>query len=199
MVRVMAAALAGVGIALAGGAAAVGQNHEAVDVAVAIADNAFTPDPISIDAGATVTWTNGDARAHDVAGDGFVSPRLESGASWSYTFTAAGTFAYLCSLHPEMVGTVVVTEHVVAEPTSTSILAGQLPPAATPGPTAVVAAPVPTAAASAAAATSPASTVPAAEERLVLRVEPALVAAAIIAAVAVGTTLHLGAGRRRIT
>jgi plastocyanin len=79
---------------------------------VAIADFAFAPAQLTVAAGTTVTWTNSDGFAHtvDAADDTFVSEALDQGATFSHTFDAAGTFAYICGIHPSMAGTVVVTE-----------------------------------------------------------------------------------------
>ena len=62
-------------------------------------------------AGSTVTWTNRDEEPHTVvANDGsFHSPGMGSQATFSYTFAKAGTFDYVCSIHPFMHATVVVT------------------------------------------------------------------------------------------
>jgi plastocyanin len=46
---------------------------------------------------------------HNVKGDGFRSPTLSKGKKWSHTFAEAGTFDYLCTLHPAMKGTVEVS------------------------------------------------------------------------------------------
>ena len=56
--------------------------------------------------------TNQDQQPHTVvAGDGsFRSPGLGTGATYSYTFPTAGSFDYICSIHPFMHGTVVVTK-----------------------------------------------------------------------------------------
>lgn len=78
---------------------------------VAIANFAFVSDPITISAGDTVTWTNDDSAVHDVMstnGD-WGSGVMATGVSFSHTFTDAGTYTYLCSLHPYMTGTVVVS------------------------------------------------------------------------------------------
>jgi plastocyanin len=79
---------------------------------VAIADFAFAPAQLTVTSGTTITWTNSDGFAHtvDAADDTFVSDALDQGASFSHTFDAAGTFAYICGIHPSMAGTVVVTE-----------------------------------------------------------------------------------------
>jgi plastocyanin len=67
---------------------------------------------LTVPVGTTVTWTNHDEEPHTVvANDGsFHSPSLGTNATFSYTFSTAGTFAYICSIHPFMHGTVVVTK-----------------------------------------------------------------------------------------
>lgn len=73
---------------------------------------AFVPLTLTVKAGTTVTWTNRDEEPHTVAAsDGsFHSPGMGTGATFTHTFTAAGTFDYVCSIHPMMRGTVVVTQ-----------------------------------------------------------------------------------------
>ncbi len=65
----------------------------------------------AVPAGTTVTWINRDEEPHTVAAsDGsFHSPGMGTGAVFTHTFSAAGTFDYVCSIHPMMRGTVVVT------------------------------------------------------------------------------------------
>ena len=65
---------------------------------------------MTIAAGGSVTFRNDDDRAHTVtANDGaFNSCTIPEGASWKRTFKEAGTFSYLCAIHPEMTGKVVV-------------------------------------------------------------------------------------------
>ncbi|HEX5252366.1 MAG TPA: cupredoxin family copper-binding protein [Mycobacterium sp.] len=72
---------------------------------------AFAPASLSVTAGTTVTWTNRDEEPHTVAAsDGsFHSPGMGTGATFTHTFPAAGTFDYVCSIHPMMRGAVVVT------------------------------------------------------------------------------------------
>ncbi len=72
---------------------------------------AFVPLTLTVKAGTTVTWTNRDEEPHTVAAnDGsFHSPGMGTGATFSHTFASAGTFDYVCSIHPMMHGTVVVT------------------------------------------------------------------------------------------
>jgi plastocyanin len=80
--------------------------------AVAIVDFAFQPASLEVPAGTTVTWTNGGAAPHTVTADdgAFDSGQLAPGASFSQTFDTAGTFTYHCEIHPQMTGTIVVTE-----------------------------------------------------------------------------------------
>ncbi|MGV0038462.1 cupredoxin domain-containing protein [Mycobacterium colombiense] len=72
---------------------------------------AFAPVTLTVPAGTTVTWTNRDEEPHTVAAsDGsFHSPGMGTGATFTHTFPTAGTFDYVCSIHPMMRGTVVVT------------------------------------------------------------------------------------------
>jgi plastocyanin len=79
---------------------------------VSITNFAFAPATLTVPVGGTVTWTNRDEEPHTVvAGDGsFHSPGLGTNASYSYTFPTAGSFDYVCSIHPFMHGTVVVTK-----------------------------------------------------------------------------------------
>jgi plastocyanin len=79
---------------------------------VAIADFTFSPQALTVSEGATVTWTNNDAVDHSiVASDqSFASSPLDRGATFQFTFDTAGEYPYTCGIHPEMTGTVTVTE-----------------------------------------------------------------------------------------
>ncbi|GKU55095.1 cupredoxin domain-containing protein [Mycobacterium montefiorense] len=79
---------------------------------VAIDGFAFAPATLTVSAGTTVTWTNRDEEPHTVAAsDGsFHSPGMGTGATFAHVFSTAGTFDYVCSIHPMMHGTVVVTQ-----------------------------------------------------------------------------------------
>jgi amicyanin len=77
---------------------------------VSIANFAFEPATLTVKAGTTVVWTNNDVVAHTVSfTDAANSPVLNHGDTFSRLFTAPGTFSYICSIHPFMHGTVVVT------------------------------------------------------------------------------------------
>lgn len=76
---------------------------------VAIKGSAFNPESIEIEQGESVTWTNEDSLPHTVVGDGGMeSDQLSQGDTYTKTFDEAGTFSYHCSIHPDMVGEVVV-------------------------------------------------------------------------------------------
>jgi len=76
---------------------------------VAIANNAFSPNAVTVTVGTVVTWTNTDATTHTVTfDDGPDCGRLAQGATVSNTFNGAGTFAYHCTIHPFMKGTITV-------------------------------------------------------------------------------------------
>jgi plastocyanin len=88
--------------------------------AIGLGNQAYTPDPININVGDTVVWTNQDSIAHTVtsaSSDGsFTSSPVNSGTlgqgkTFSQTFTSAGTFTYGCQIHgfTSMNGQVVVT------------------------------------------------------------------------------------------
>jgi plastocyanin len=71
----------------------------------------FGPDMLTVPVGTAVTWTNNDADEHTVVAmdKAFRSGALAKGQSFSFTFAKAGTYHYLCSIHPFMVATVTVT------------------------------------------------------------------------------------------
>jgi plastocyanin len=69
----------------------------------------FEPSMISVDTGATVTWTNHDDFTHNVTFEGEPGLVMKPGDSVTRTFSSPGTFTYVCSLHPrDMQGSVSV-------------------------------------------------------------------------------------------
>jgi amicyanin len=71
----------------------------------------FTPATLTVPVGAKVTWTNKDDVPHTVVSTNKAflhSPALDTDQSFSYAFAKAGTYEYYCSVHPKMVGKVVV-------------------------------------------------------------------------------------------
>jgi plastocyanin len=95
--------------------------HQDAAVAVQVIDFAFEPGTLTVPAGATVTWTNAGSRPHTVTADdgSFDSGRLDPGEQFSQTFDQPGTFAYHCGFHPDMQGSIVVTEQQAAESATT--------------------------------------------------------------------------------
>ena len=78
---------------------------------VEIRNFAFAPSTLDVKVGDTITWTNKDNMQHTVtsnSGNELDSQYLSNGNSYSHTFTQTGTFAYHCTPHPYMKGTVIV-------------------------------------------------------------------------------------------
>jgi plastocyanin len=86
---------------------------------------AFNPNPRTISlasaTGGVVKWINNDASSsvygstgvtHNITADdaSFTSGNLPPGNTFEHTFTVAGSYAYHCSIHPTMKGTVTVTQ-----------------------------------------------------------------------------------------
>jgi plastocyanin len=73
-------------------------------------DFMFAPTSLAVAAGSTVTWTNKDDEPHTVVSDSglFRSAALDTNESFSFRFDKPGTYRYACSIHPRMVGTIVV-------------------------------------------------------------------------------------------
>jgi len=78
--------------------------------AVRIDNFNFTPPTLVVAPGTTVTWTNADDSPHTVREkDGkFKSAALDTDDTFSQTFAALGEYEYFCSIHPRMVGKIVV-------------------------------------------------------------------------------------------
>ena len=70
----------------------------------------FAPDPITVNVGDSITWTNDDPVGHTVTAkdDSFDTEMFFPDGTATITFDTAGTFPYFCVTHPEMVGTVIV-------------------------------------------------------------------------------------------
>jgi plastocyanin len=77
---------------------------------VEIVNFAYDPDPVEIEEGGKVIWINRDAEPHTATAedDSFDTGDLEEGKLASETFKKPGTYRYICSIHPEMRGTVEV-------------------------------------------------------------------------------------------
>jgi plastocyanin len=103
-------------LALAGAAAAalafapLAAPAQPAPITVRISNMTFAPQAIAVSAGATVTWINDDDLPHTVTADdkAFKSKVLDTGEKFSFTFAKAGEYAYFCSIHPKMIGKVIV-------------------------------------------------------------------------------------------
>lgn len=84
--------------------------------AVTIVNFAFQPATLEVPVGTTVTWTNQGTAPHTVTADdgSFDSGTLQPGGTFSMTFDTPGTFIYHCEIHPNMMGTIVVTAAAAA-------------------------------------------------------------------------------------
>jgi plastocyanin len=100
-------ALASPGAMAASASASTSMQTQRVD----IRNFAFAPATLTVRAGTRVTWTNQDEEPHVVtsAGSQFASSKgLDTSDSYAVTFSRPGTYAYYCSIHPMMVGTIIV-------------------------------------------------------------------------------------------
>ena len=155
---VLLAVLLGVGVAVLSAGPAEAANHQ-----VKIAKYAYGPSSLSVAQGDTVTWTNLDTVEHDVfvtnGPASFRSPMLAKGESWSHTFSTAGSYSYICSVHPDMRASVTVAA-APAPATSAPAHETHAPEAAAPSstPAATTAATIAQSPAPAAAPASPTST-----------------------------------------
>jgi plastocyanin len=110
--RVAALALAlGLGVATS---FAAPTSHAAAAAAagpiVTIDNFVFGPAALTVKVGTTVTWVNRDDVPHTIVADdkSFKSKVIDSDETFAFTFTRPGEFGYFCSLHPHMLGKVVV-------------------------------------------------------------------------------------------
>jgi len=82
---------------------------------VTIKNMDFATKSLTVKKGTTVTWKNEDSASHTVTFDDSAmssanSSLFANGETYKYTFDTAGTFAYHCTPHPFMKGTIVVTD-----------------------------------------------------------------------------------------
>ena len=77
---------------------------------IVVKDFTFNPTPLTVKAGSTVIWTNMDDEPHTVVSDTgvFKSGGMDTNESFSHKFDKPGTYHFTCSIHPRMVGTIVV-------------------------------------------------------------------------------------------
>jgi plastocyanin len=95
----------GIGFAAESALAATSQ-----DSTIAIHNFMFNPMSLVVPLGTTVSWKNFDGEPHTIRSvdDTFRSGALDQNDSFSFKFDKAGTYKYVCSIHPQMVATIVV-------------------------------------------------------------------------------------------
>jgi plastocyanin len=73
-------------------------------------DFMFMPMSLTVKVGSTVTWVNMDDEPHTVVSNTqlFRSGALDTKETFSFKFTEPGTYHFTCSIHPRMVGIIVV-------------------------------------------------------------------------------------------
>ena len=78
-------------------------------VTITMSDFAFSPRVDTVAVGGTVTWVNNGPSPHTStsAAGGWDSGVVPDGQSFPQVFATAGSFGYICSLHPQMTGTIV--------------------------------------------------------------------------------------------
>src|SRR5258707_596669 len=76
--------------------------------AIVVRSFMFQPMSLTVKAGSTVTWTNMDEEPHTVVSSSgqFRSNALDTKDSFSFKFDKPGTYSFVCSIHPQMVGTI---------------------------------------------------------------------------------------------
>ncbi|MGW7531009.1 cupredoxin domain-containing protein [Amycolatopsis sp. NPDC054798] len=173
---------------------------------VMMQDYAYSPASLTVHVGDTVTWIQHDTAPHDVVTTSspvsFRSPQLSQGQSWSYTFRAAGTYSYYCSVHPDMRAQVIVQPAAPTQPPPTRASApAPVPrPVTTPSRTAVAVPVAPTQSAvtstvpsqpSAAAAAPAPTTAATVAQAATTSLNPQLLVAGLVTAVAIGCLLLL--------
>ena len=115
-----------VGLVIGCVALSISSHARAAESTASIRDFAYAPTALQVHVGDTVTWTNDEqVMPHDVTsgvpgqpdvGQAFASPILLPGQSFSFTFSTAGEYPYLCKLHPTMTGVVIVAAEAYVAP-----------------------------------------------------------------------------------
>src|ERR1051326_7993652 len=110
MIATSLIALAIAALVLLGPVPARSEDNNAQPIEVKIDNFTFGPDALTVPVHSTVTWANkGDIPHTVVAKDGaFRSKALDTDQKFSFKFDKPGTYSYYCSVHPKMVGKIVV-------------------------------------------------------------------------------------------
>jgi plastocyanin len=85
-------------------------SEAATPASIEVKDFMFMPTTLTVNAGAEVSWVNKDDEPHTVVSDAglFRSGALDTNESFSFKFDKPGTYHFTCSIHPRMVGTIIV-------------------------------------------------------------------------------------------
>jgi plastocyanin len=96
----------------AAGGGGCSTSSEAAAVTVNIQNFAFDPPEVTAAVGETIGWTNADAAPHTATPDDGAcdTGNISQDASAGLVFDAAGTYPYHCNVHPNMTGTITITE-----------------------------------------------------------------------------------------
>ncbi len=93
-----------------GGMVLASNNAAAPETVIRIANFTFAPAILTVHVGSSVTWKNEDDMVHVVKeqNGAFTSDALDTGDTFSHTFSQVGTVDYFCAIHPHMTGRIVV-------------------------------------------------------------------------------------------
>lgn len=105
----MIGALAGMSTATAGGGGCHGVPTEGRGSRVEMIDACFTPSTLFARPGETITFVNRDGFSHNVTANGWGHfEDLTAGGRYTTSFADDGVYAYACSIHPGMSGSIVI-------------------------------------------------------------------------------------------
>jgi plastocyanin len=72
----------------------------------------FSPRTLTVAPGTRISWVNRDDAPHTATSSArpraFDSGALDTDDSFSFVFTAPGTYDYFCAIHPHMTGQIIV-------------------------------------------------------------------------------------------
>jgi plastocyanin len=120
--------------AVAGMLPGAGRRVHAATTTVSVQDNQYNPASVTINVGDTVQWNWTDSNPHTVSSTGaesFDSSPAKTSGSFTHTFSAIGSFGYVCSVHGSIMSGTVVVQAAPATNTPTSTPTVTSTPAAT--------------------------------------------------------------------
>ncbi len=112
LVRRTLAAAAGIALLAVAAGAVAQQVATAGSAEISIENFAFKPATLTVAPGTAVTWVNNDEEPHNIVSAEqprvFRSQAVDGGEKYTFVFDKPGTYAYICSVHPHMHGTIIV-------------------------------------------------------------------------------------------